>query len=221
MYAAVIVLRAALPFMPFLFFLTDAPLYPVVSMALNTAHTGIVLAWVFLAWSGIPETHRGTLSPWTAVASLFLPLYNAYFAVAMNVALCDTLNGILESARSPRRAPRTLGIVASVTWLANGAAGYVLRWLPAGPVVTRWVLIATWGPITGALWFAYMLLCDRARDAVAQLGTDPRALGPPRLAWIQRTRVPRLVVAIAVTLAAVFLVLTVWGVFMVAQLRPH
>ena len=63
------------------------------------------------------------MSPKRAVFSLFIPFYNACWSIAVNVALCDTLDGILHRAGSHRRAPRALGVVASAVWLGTRVIG--------------------------------------------------------------------------------------------------
>jgi hypothetical protein len=219
MYAAAFGVRTAINGSYALGWRPSTSLVSAASVAVGVAHTGIVLAWIFLAWRGIPRSHRGTMSPWRAVYSLFMPVYDAYFVVAMNVALCDTLNGILESARdgagrnlSLRRAPRTLAIVASVVWLSMFPAGLIVRFTNPRGLYAAWLLVTATGPMSGALWFAYMLLCDRAREVVAQLGADASALGAPRLPRIQRKKGPHPVAAIVLPLVAIIMLLASWQV---------
>src|SRR5262249_30176769 len=73
---------------------------------LAAAKCALAGAWLYCAWKGVPEVQRGTISPWRAALSLAIPVYNLYWIFAINTVLCDTLNGILERAREPVRAPR-------------------------------------------------------------------------------------------------------------------
>jgi hypothetical protein len=168
----------------------------------------VVAAWVHTSWKGIPESHRGTISPRRAWLSLFIPLYGLYWGFAVNLALCDTLNAILEHARSPRRAPRLLGLFATAFWylapvtavffpwsLRNGA----LRWLPEAL-----------GLLDCGLWFAYMLQCDEARHAVARIAESGEVLPATRPSYVQRSAGPSGPVLAFCTL--LFAVLIAWGV---------
>jgi hypothetical protein len=167
--------------------------------SLSLAHNLIVLTWVYLAWKGIPASHRGTMTPWRAVLTFLIPVYNAYWAFAMNLALCDTLDGILESADSGKRAPRALAVVAPAAWLSLAVLG-VIVFFARGWSATVEVSIRL---ATEALWFAYMVLCDRAREEVARLGAGGSVLGAPRLSRIQRNKGPHPVTAIAVAIIAI------------------
>jgi hypothetical protein len=186
--------------------------------ALGAAHYLIVLSWVFLAWKGVPASHRGTMTPWRAVLTFFIPFYNLYWAFAMNVALCNTLDGILVSAGSERRAPRTLAIVASAMWVSFLGIDRVLAAVHEVNAVNAMLSLAM-GPVTPSLWFAYMLLCDRAREAVARLGADPAALGEPRLSRVQRKKGPHPVAAIAVSIIAIVGFLGCWQLLQPAEPR--
>jgi hypothetical protein len=158
----------------------------------------LALAWLYAAWKGVPASHRGTISPRRAVLSLFIPVYNAYWALAVNLALCDTLNGILTRARSTRRAPRTLAMTATAAWLGS----FVL--VTAVQAARNWSL-AAWlreilPVVTGSLWLAYMVKCDQARDEVARLGDSLATLGAPRLSELQRQRGPSALAVIGLCL---------------------
>jgi hypothetical protein len=123
----------------------------------------------------------------------------------MNRALCDALNGILERARSPRRAPRTLGTLAGATWLAALVAVSAITAAHASSV---WFGLAA-PAITGGMWFAYALQTNLACAEVAQLGADSPALAAPRLSPLQRERGPGVWTAVGV-FAMLLLGLACW-----------
>jgi len=170
--------------------------------------SGLAMAWLYAAWKGVPESHRGTVSPRRAAFSMLVPFYNAYWAIAVNVALCGTLDGILERARSHRRAPRALGMIASFAWLASLVVGPAMAAAHRPITVVESVLSPA---VTSGLWLAYMVQCDRARDAVARLMDDPATLGAPRLSPIQRERGPGVLAAIGLGLL-VILGLACWQI---------
>src|SRR5262249_42611720 len=104
-----------------------------VSFGVGLARAVLAFAWLYVAWKGIPKSRRGTITPRRAAFSLLIPFYDAYWALAVNVALCDTLDSMLERTRSEHRAPRVLAVVAGVAWLgfwvigaAVGASGHHL-----------------------------------------------------------------------------------------------
>lgn len=160
----------------------------------------LAMAWLYAAWKGIPQSHRGTVSPRRAALSMLIPFYNAYWAIAVNLALCGTLDGILERARSDRRAPRALAIIASSTWLASFVVSFAVTAAHRSFTGIESVAIPV---VTSGLWLAYMVQCDRARDAVARLGDDVATLGAPRLSPIQRQRGPGIPAAIGLMLLIV------------------
>jgi hypothetical protein len=170
----------------------------------------VAMGWIYSAWQGIPATHRGTISPRRAVLSLFIPFYNVYWALAMNAALCDTLDRILERGKTGRRAPRMLGTAACVVWLGMSVLAFALRLRGLTPPVADVFFPA----ISGSFWFAYMIACDRAREAVAQLGDNATAIGKPRLVPLQEKRGPRALALVA------FFVLVVLGLALWQVLSP-
>ncbi len=172
--------------------------------ASGTVSTALALVWIYVAWNGIPETHRGTISPRRAVLSFFIPVYNAFWVFAVNAALCDTMNGILERTGSSRRAPRLLGGIAGAAWLGSLviASAFVSAGRTAGWAFYLLTLLAP--AVTGGLWFTYMLRCDLARSVVASLRDRPNALGTPRLSQIQRESGPGVGTAIALWGLVVF-----------------
>jgi hypothetical protein len=120
------------------------------------------------------------------------------------------------AAGSDKRAPRTLAIVATTTWL-------VLSTLFASVTIAHRANSAV-GTLSSVaidgLWLAYMILCDRAREEVARLGPDPSALGAPRLSRIQRKKGPHPVAAIAVSIIAVVGFLGCWQVLQPSERAP-
>jgi hypothetical protein len=176
------------------------------------------LAWLYAAWKGVPASHRGSVSPRRAALSMFIPLYNAYWALAVNAALCDTLNGILERARSERRAPRTLGIAAAGTWLGSfvvaAAAVAAHRTIPVPIIIGMPV-------VPGSLWLAYMVQCDAARHEVARLGDRVEALGAPKLSPLQRTKGPNAFVAIGGFVFLFVVFLAIWQLLAPAERPVH
>ena len=88
---------------------------------------------------------------------------SAYWAIAVNVALCDTLDGILQRACSPRRAPRTLGVVASAVWLETRVVGAAIRGRHVEDAAHRLGVDLVVVTLTGGLWLAYMIRCDWQR----------------------------------------------------------
>ncbi|MGH7298308.1 MAG: hypothetical protein ACRELB_25435, partial [Polyangiaceae bacterium] len=77
------------------------------------------VAWLHAAWIAVPASHRGTVSPRRAALTLLIPLYGLYWAYAVNVALCGTLDGILAHAGSRSRAPGMLARIAAGVWLGS------------------------------------------------------------------------------------------------------
>ena len=178
------------------------------AIALGAATTAVALAWLYSAWRGIPPSHRGSITPRRAWLSMFVPLYNVYWALAVNVALCETLDGILAHHGEARRAPRTLAGLAWVVWLG---AYVVLFAVGTGSRPAQLGALAT-----GGLWFAYMLACDAARDAVTRLGSDPASLGAPRLSAVQRSPGPGWGMAVGLVLL-MLLGLACWQVLAPAE----
>jgi hypothetical protein len=170
----------------------------------------VAAAWIHQAWRGIPDTHRGTISPWRAWLSLLIPFYGFYWAIAMNIALCDTLNSIVGKGRLARRAPRTLAIVANALWYVTmvATAAFAARGVQG---VLAWLPFAL-GAIDRGAWFAYMLLCDAARDEVVQLSHMPRGLPAPRLSPLQREPGPRPLPTVAFCAIAFLGFLACWQI---------
>jgi hypothetical protein len=171
-------------------YFAEAPLGPIAVTATSVlvyATVILAMAWLHAAWTGIPQSHRGTVSPRRAALSLLIPLYNVYWALAVNLALCDTLDRILARSSSSRRAPRTLAAVAWVAWLGCLVLNYAFSAADLPPTIVRSLLTTA---ITGGLWLAYMVQCDRARDEVARLGDGLAKLDTPELSQLQRRRGP-------------------------------
>jgi len=182
----------------------------------DDARVVLAMTWLYVAWKGIPASHRGTLSPRRAALSLLYPIYNAYFGIAVNLALCDTLDHLLGRARSARRAPRVLAIAAAAVWLLSFVTNAAIRLSGrAGGVPIPLVTIV----VGGGLWLAYAIECDRARDEVARFlahGGDP---GAPRLSQLQRQRGPGVVAWIGLVLLGV-LGIACWQVLTPAERPP-
>jgi hypothetical protein len=182
-----------------------APVVPVLAMA-----------WLYAAWKGLPPPYRGTVSPGRAALSLLIPVYNAYWAIAVNLALCETLDGILRRVGDDRRAPRALGLIACATWLGSVVVGIALA--AAHHPLRPWFSFVT-PYVTHGMWLAYMIACDRARDAVARLGDRIATLGHPRLSELQRQRPPRAFMVICILGFLLFLV--VWQILQPGPVRSH
>jgi hypothetical protein len=168
----------------------DGRVSQIARLAINVfddARVILAMAWLYVAWKGIPESHRGTMSPRRAALSLLYPFYNAYFGIAVNLALCDTLDHILARSRSPLRAPRVLAMTAAAVWLVSFVANAAIRtsgYAGGAPIPLVTIVVG------GGLWLAYAIQCDRARDEVARFlahGGDP---GAARLSQLQRQRGP-------------------------------
>lgn len=187
-----------------------------------TGNLTIVLAaaWLYAAWKGVPEPHRGTISPKRAALSLFIPFYDAYWGIAVNIALCDTLDGILRRAGSPRRAPRVLGMVANAVWLVTRVTGAAIHARHMEYAAHRVLLDLVFETVVGGLWVAYMVQCDRAREAVVQLGDRVSTLGAPRLSPLQRTPGPSVPRVIVLSLLVLIPGLACWQLVDPGSRRP-
>jgi hypothetical protein len=64
--------------------------------------------------------------------------------------------------------------------------------------------------LTGGLWLAYMIRCDRARQAVARLGDQVNTSRSPRLSPLQRTPGPRALSVVFLTLLVLVPGLACW-----------
>jgi hypothetical protein len=201
-------------------FAAGPPLQRLASVAIYPFHyaqSALALAWLYAAWKGVPESHRGTISPRRAVLSLFIPVYNAYWSLAVNLALCDTLNGILTRARSSLRAPRTLALTAGAAWLGTIVLNAAVRAAQHWSLASGLSLVTP--ALTGCLWLAYMVRCDQARDAVTQLGDSVGTLGAPRLSELQRQRGPGVLAVIGLCLL-IPLGLACWQLLSPGDLAP-
>ena len=121
-------------------------------------------AWLYASWKAIPDSRRGTISPSRAAFSLFIPVYGLYWGLAVNLALCETLDAVLVSSRSTRRSPRTLAVLAYAFFLASAVVTLVATFAiararssatPSSTMeVLRWVVFVV-SHVGGALWFFY------------------------------------------------------------------
>jgi hypothetical protein len=216
MYAGAVVLKLGIDVVRIYGAPATDPWVRAVTYSLAYAFFLIMMTWVYLAWKGIPASHRGTMTPARAAFTFLIPVYNLYWAFAMNLALCDTLDGILVAAGSDKRAPRTLVIVATTTWLGLTALFSVLGFVHPANSLVRLAL----AHVIESLWIAYMFLCDRAREEVARLAADPSALGAPRLSRIQRKKGPHPVAAIAVSIIAIVGFLGCWQFLQPSERAP-
>lgn len=114
------------------------------------------MAWLALAWGDVPPQLRQGLSPLSAVGRNFIPLYGFVWIFRMVDRLCSTLDAQLAWAGVLQRAPRHLGHLAAACTVA-------------GPFLVRPIPALDWLPslVAHGLWFAYMLRCDAARQAIA------------------------------------------------------
>jgi hypothetical protein len=175
----------------------------------------LAMVWLYAAWRGVPASHRGTVSPRRAAFSLLVPFYNVYWGIAVNLALCDTLNGVLRGVRSERRAPRAVLAAAAITWLGSYVVGFAVAASHRSVPLAVSLLVSGIKP---GLWVAYMMLCEPAFAAVAALGDPPQRLGAPRLSQLQRERGPGAFSIVAWYLLVVF-ALACWQVLQPGE-RP-
>jgi uncharacterized membrane protein YsdA (DUF1294 family) len=158
--------------------LTAHRLSPLVTTWIGHALSVLALVWIYAIWKSIPASHRGTMSPRRAALTFFIPVYNLYWAVAMNLALCGTLDALSPSA-ARRRAPWTLLTVALVVSAASAFVSALLT-RHGTPNAAFWIGAPL---LSGTLWFLYMRACDEARDAV---DASTMTLGRPTMAHVQR-----------------------------------
>jgi hypothetical protein len=133
----------------------------------------LTLAWVYVAWSGLPPARR-PVSARLAVLRLIVPGYNLYWVLRGTLALCAALDGILADAGQAKRAPRALGVAASIgTYVPLVSALLGAVWpggLRVGNVaVVRWWVEAGGTHLDHVLWFAYAVACDEVRATATQL----------------------------------------------------
>lgn len=115
----------------------------------------IVGVWIHTAWSDVPLGTREELhvSPGKAVGFLFIPFVNFYWILAMPRRLCIALDRALISRGGKASAPIVIALLAPALHLLHGLLSKTTEGLP--------VLVSF--AVTGGLWFAFMLRCDRAR----------------------------------------------------------
>jgi hypothetical protein len=172
---------------------------------MGLATSVLAMAWLYAAWKGVPETHRGTVSPRRAALSFLVPFYNVYWALAVNLALCDTLGHILSRADRHWRTARTLAVVAFCAWVSAFVLGAAQGAAGRSVTAVQWILVPA---ATGGLWLAYAIVCDLARDAVVRLGDG--AIASPRLTPLQRQRGPNILLTAGLSFALLFGFLVIW-----------
>ena len=115
----------------------------------------IVGVWLHTAWSDVPLETRDELhvTPGKAIGFLFIPFVNIYWIFAMPRRLCTALDRALIVRGGTPSAPVLIAMLAPALHLLQGVLSKTTSGLPV------LVSFAT----TGALWFVFMLRCDRAR----------------------------------------------------------
>ncbi len=115
----------------------------------------VVGLWIHTAWSDVPLETREELhvTPGKAVGFLFIPFVNIYWIFAMPRRLCVALDRALIVRGGAASAPVVVALLAPALHLVHGIASKTTEGLPVLMSFT----------VTGALWFVFMLRCDRAR----------------------------------------------------------
>jgi hypothetical protein len=183
----------------------------------------VASAWLYIAWRSIPERYRGTISPGRAAFSFFIPIYGIYWVLAVTRALCDALDRIFVEAGSDRRAPRQLGIFATVTFYANVALGWansIAMSHPSG--AARLLQWASYGSshLDHALWLVYAFASDEALGAAVQIAKTGDAAAAPDLSHVQTPRRLRLLPLVAFWVVAAVGFLACWQILQPGE-RQH
>ncbi|HEY8091364.1 MAG TPA: hypothetical protein VIF09_26050, partial [Polyangiaceae bacterium] len=140
-----------------------------------------------------------------------------YWGIVVNLALCDTLDGILERNGEERRAPRTLAKVAGIVWIGAYAISAAIVAVPEVRTVSSVVMPL----LTGGLWLTYMVRCDEVRAAVARIGDDTARLGPPVLSKIKKEGRGRILLAVVVWVFFALWVVACWQILAPAERPVH
>ena len=121
----------------------------------------IVGIWIHTAWSDVPLAAREELhvTPGKAVGFLFIPFVNIYWIFAMPRRLCSALDCSLIVRGGKASAPVVVAVLAPALHLLHGILSKAAEGLP--------VLVSF--TVTGALWFVFMVRCDRARAELVGL----------------------------------------------------
>lgn len=115
----------------------------------------ISLFWIHAAWTDVPvqTQHDLRISPGKALGFLFVPFVNLYWTFAMPWRLCTAIDRVLVEAGRARAAPFAVALLAPTLNVLHA----ILTKTTAGvPVFLTFVA-------TSALWFLFMVRCDRAR----------------------------------------------------------
>jgi hypothetical protein len=169
--------------------------------------SGNVLAavWLYCAWNGLPEAHRGRISPARAALSLFVPFYNFYWIVVISPVFCDAVNQILARGSERVRAPRQLGLAAGILQLTVPFASFGVTIVLGG----RPWLSLVFSLLLSSMWMLYMLQCDPARDAVARMVERGETAFEPRLSKLQEGRGSGCLISFTMAVL-LFLALAIW-----------
>jgi hypothetical protein len=112
--------------------------------------------WCYFAWLGIPPDYRRGVTPVSAAARFFVPVYSIVWVFAVNLGLGDAINAVLKESGDDRRAPKSLAVVATVVYFVP-----VLMLLGDAKSYAFLVQLAD-----HAMWLVYMIKCDVLRRAV-------------------------------------------------------
>jgi hypothetical protein len=152
-------------------FLVNEELVRVIG-SIGLINSFVAAAWIFQSWNGVPRRFRDGVSPAGAIGRFFIPIYQFYWLLAINLRLCRALDDAL-APRTDMRAPRSLALLAPSTNIA--AVGFsfaaLLTSLRGEPRVLALVQIP-FAAASHAAWFFYLFRCDQVRREVVQ--TVPR-----------------------------------------------
>ncbi|HEX4446867.1 MAG TPA: hypothetical protein VH044_09030 [Polyangiaceae bacterium] len=111
-------------------------------------------------------------------------------------------------------------MVANAVWLVTRVTGAAIHARHMEYAAHRVLLDLVFETVVGGLWVAYMVQCDRAREAVVQLGDRVSTLGAPRLSPLQRTPGPSVPRVIVLSLLVLIPGLACWQLVDPGSRRP-